>query len=336
VVLVVLALVALLAQPGSNSNVVAEQRHLPAWISHPQNGALVFEAGTTQTVHGRVQHLPAASPLSDFSWSPDGRELAYEGLGKMRVMQVATGASHALLGCPNCSFAWSPFGRYIAVADLSSIRLVDARTGAVVPIPVPRLSGFYNPSWSPDGTRLAFTAFGSQGRGLFAVDADGSDLRLLFRSGTLAQHNGARNVLFDATWSPDGSVIALLAGHALTAGHAPNLRLSVRTITPTGTQSRHLRTIGSCYCFGFLPGISWSPDGRLLAVDTINAPVDAPRAGLFEMRPDGSHMTWVGTGGNGPLAWQPVQKSGVASSASGSSGSSSGAGDGAKPVRQEL
>jgi RNA polymerase sigma-70 factor (ECF subfamily) len=277
----------------------------PPRIDNPRNGALVFAAGATQAVHGSVRHLPAASPYSDFSWSPNGVWLAYDAAGRLQTMNVRTGEVRVLLGCRGCTFAWSPTGARIAVADLHSLRLVDVANRSTVPIPLPSLSQVREPTWAPDGERLAFLASGPEGRGVYAADVDGADLRLLWRASGHEWHQRPGETPVDVSWSPDGSVIAFIDGTALRYGPLDNRRLSVRSVLADGSGDRLLHTIGTCFCVGFVPGITWSPDGQLIAVDSINAPINAVHIGLFEMNPDGSHMRWIGTGGNGALAWQP-------------------------------
>jgi Tol biopolymer transport system component len=188
---------------------------------------------------------------------------------------------------------------------LHSLRLVDVANRSTVPIPVPSLSQVREPTWAPDGERLAFLASGPEGRGVYAADVDGADLRLLWRASGHEWHQRPGETPVDVSWSPDGSVIAFIDGTALRYGPLDNRRLSVRSVLADGSGDRLLHTIGTCFCVGFVPGITWSPDGQLIAVDSINAPINAVHIGLFEMNPDGSHMRWVGTGGNGALAWQP-------------------------------
>lgn len=277
----------------------------PPRINNPRNGALIFEAGATQTVHGSVRHLPAANPYSDFSWSPNGVWLAYAAVGRLQTMNVRTGEVRVLLGCRGCTFAWSPTGSRIAVADQHSLRLVNVANRSTVPVPVPSLSQVRQPTWAPDGERLAFLASGPEGLGVYAADVDGTDLRLLWRASGRQRNHRPVEAPVDVSWSPDGSVIAFIDGTALGYGPKDNRRLSVRSVLADGSSERLLHTIGTCFCVGFVPGITWSPDGQLIAVDSINAPINAVHIGLFEMNADGSDMRWIGTGGNGALAWQP-------------------------------
>jgi len=60
-----------------------------------------------------------------------------------------------------------------------------------------RLTDGMDPSWSPDGTQIAFSRWRPPW-GIYIIDADGSGERVLFSS----------NVARTPTWSPDGSQIA--------------------------------------------------------------------------------------------------------------------------------
>src|SRR5688572_16674526 len=55
-----------------------------------------------------------------------------------------------------------------------------------------------DPSWSPDGTRIAFSRGGFPTQDLYIVNADGSGVTLLATNGQ------------DPTWSPDGTEIAFV------------------------------------------------------------------------------------------------------------------------------
>ncbi len=67
----------------------------------------------------------------------------------------------------------------------------------------------YGPDWSPDSTRLAFSADQDGGRyDIYTIRVDGSDLRRPVRSATDA---------FEPAWSPDGSEIAFSRDGAIVA-----------------------------------------------------------------------------------------------------------------------
>lgn len=103
-----------------------------------------------------------------------------------------------------------------------------------------------SPSWSPDGTRIAFAR---EREGIFVVNADGSGLVRLTSDPSDA----------DPDWSPDGTRIAFVR---VTARGAPDIHVmgadgsAVVRLTNDGLSLRP----------------AWSPDGRRIAFDhTIDA-----------------------------------------------------------------
>jgi dipeptidyl aminopeptidase/acylaminoacyl peptidase len=226
--------------------------------------------GTTPATHMQAwrQHVGAEARFLDcpgpeeLALSPDGSRLAY--------------------ACPI-------FGRiYVIRADGSRPRLL--RTGT---------KSAYWPTWSPDGTRIAFSTESAPNyftgpatpSAIYVVDLDGSHRKLVARDGAAPD------------WSPDGKTIAYWAPGCTTA---PNGR--TRLVTPDGqdvTPNAGLRG-----CGGIGPGdhpiAAWSPDGRRIAVRTRNQ--------LYVMDADGAHVTAIaGTDGFGysrPV-WQPVRRKGA-------------------------
>jgi WD40 repeat protein len=255
---------------------------------------------TGDVVTGNGVELPVAHSVSDFAWSPDGMDLVYATNGHVQVVDVATGASREIMsGAAHGSLAWSPDGSRIAVAHDGMLELIDPEGGnrsTLVELP-----GIVRPTWSPDGERIAFEVVsgdGSDERSLYVIDRDGSHLTELL--GPAHDSIG----FFDPAWSPDGSRIAYIASTQAGSTQAGPLRLSVGVVDADGSNPTELVKAGTCYCIGFAPGLTWSPDGASMALNT--GSLDEQDYGLYVMNADGTGLRLVAKGTNGSLAWRPV------------------------------
>ncbi len=158
----------------------------------------------------------------------------------------------------------------------------------------------FDPTWSPDGSRIAYRhqARDNETPEIFVMDADGSD-----------QRNLTRNDVADwgPAWSPDGSSIAF--NSAMGTG---GIGLLGYTVSPSG--SRPHRLSGH-----FIEYPAWSPDGSRIA---FMAPVPGaagsnPDYNIFVMNADGSDIRRLTRtpGEDGWPAWSPDGSSIVFSSA---------------------
>jgi Tol biopolymer transport system component len=114
-----------------------------------------------------------------------------------------------------------------------------------------------DPTWSPDGRRIAFDTSGAGS--IMVVNADGSGLRKL-TAGDIVP-GVAHAVGFDdeyPAWSPDGRRIAFVRRRV-----GPGTQVSqIYVMRPDGSAARGL-TIGSVD----FRDPTWSPDGRWIAAD---------------------------------------------------------------------
>jgi Tol biopolymer transport system component len=128
-----------------------------------------------------------------------------------------------------------------------------------------------DPDWSPDGRRLVFAVFRRGREWLATVSADGSEARPLGRAG--------RGVLVARpSWSPDGGLIAFEEGSYLWL------------TDPAGRHRRRLPT------GGYSDSPAWTPDGRRI---TFTCGQDE----WCEVRRDGTHYRRH-RGGDEP-SWSP-------------------------------
>jgi hypothetical protein len=191
-----------------------------------------------RVVRGERDVLFEAIPLlrTSIAWSPDGRRLALvagsSGRDRLYVLDADAGTvlERIDLPCEELSFpAWSPVSDSIVVLGLSHGRsdlwVVNARTHESTRITDDAWDE-KEPTWSPDGTRIAFASdrlapvvlapekrtggFGSYG--LFTLDLATRETRLLLDTAG-EDHAPA--------WSPDGRRLAFITDRS----GAPNLAL---------------------------------------------------------------------------------------------------------------
>jgi Tol biopolymer transport system component len=259
-----------------------------------ENGALTYigDHGRVVLLNRATGATRVLTPpnTSSFDWSPDGSQLAYANLSnrqrlcvlwvldmrtnERRVLNTRTNERRPLVNCPNGSpgltFDWSPDGERLAF-DHSRLRegeryfrsykiaVIDAGGGDPILLTGPgrpfERSAFM-PTWSPDGTRLAFSSVVGD---VWVMDADGSH-----------PHEIARGAF--PAWSPDGSTIALLRDPRDPRGpseiHGDPYVLQVWLVDPdggSGQRGQRLAGQRGC-CIGAIPYLAWSPDGRKIAL----------------------------------------------------------------------
>ena len=71
-----------------------------------------------------------------------------------------------------------------------------------------------------------------------------------------------------------------------------------------GSRLRELHSAGACFCLGFAPSLTWSPDGASLAF-VASGGEGVPAGGLLVMNADGTGLRQLTSEGNG-AAWQPA------------------------------
>lgn len=302
----------------------------------------------------------------DPAWSPDGRELVYvvSFMGEMSSLVVVAADGNAARMIPNAGTevadpAWSPDGTRIAFVGRESffnpeegIRFylfvinadgsgktrvaTEPLTFSSFPYP-PDASG---PSWSADGTRLAFTSVRDGNAEIYTVSPSGGAVTRLTNNPAadtlptwLGNHgiaftstrNGARDVCVMFPDSPLISGEPLIFGITGNAGNNFDADWQSLTPTPPSTVSASrlvfLRinptsnnadiytsnpdgtnevTVTNSPETEFAP--AWSPDGTMIAY------IRGPERALFVMNADGSNvrrLTPVSTGPAFKPSWSP-------------------------------
>jgi TolB protein len=161
------------------------------------------------------------------------------------------------------------------------------------------------PTWSPDGTRFAFTSYQEGSSALIVMDADGGH-RIMLADHLLGGMWVGGGVRFGPdiglTWSPDSKRIAFSAR----IGDAPEEQIYVTDADRSGATR-----IGGSDVYGISP--SWSPDGSLIVFKRIYQCCGVPPDSLWLIGADGSnpHQLSATTGAREALtgtAWSPDGK----------------------------
>jgi Tol biopolymer transport system component len=199
--------------------------------------------------------------ILDPALSPDGRMIAYVGEDQSRRLDLFVaqipGGGRIRLTDDAAAEGWprfSPDGQRVAFTrqegGITSVYVTSAFGGAMVKV----VTTASEPSWSRDGTRLAFVYRPNRGQppAVATSLADGSDVRILFT----AEH--ADPFIRNTSWSADGQLIAFVLSSGGTAG-------AVWTIPAGGGAPRRL-TSDPVGVFSAEP--VFTPDGRHLVLSS--------------------------------------------------------------------
>ena len=137
---------------------------------------------------------------------------------------------------------------------------------------IPNGEGGYWPSWSPDGSRIAFTSL--RRHGIWVMSADGTGLRRVTTS---------RSIDSQPTWSPDGRRLAF-------ARNIPGYHTDIFVV---GVDGKGVRRLTANRGADFDP--DWAPNGNLIAW-SFGASRASARSGIYTMNPDGSSKRFRGAG----------------------------------------
>lgn len=183
------------------------------WVARPDGGPRRLVAASVST-----NDLVAA-----YAWSPGGRSLVYERLGKpgLVVVDVVTRRTRVLRGTTQFGSSdpsWSRTGR-IAFArrrgPLAGYDVYAVRSDGRGLRRIARGGSVARPTWSPNGRRIAFLDFNPNAAlnrwRVTVVRADGSDRRRI----------GVATTELTLAWSPDGTrLLWQNAGNRIVVGRA--------------------------------------------------------------------------------------------------------------------
>jgi len=237
------------------------------------------------------------------TWSPDGSQLAFMSSPTRLNFVDADGRNKGTLWWPGgdgehyssnvSGLAWSPDSRSLAGVISTAYKYGGVQSQLWVNDGTSRTlyqgTEIGQPSWSPDGSRIAFSE--SATRKAYIVDVDGSNLREVLDSAdqpvwspdgqrlayvvlsaegesvglSVARADGSGERLLtegrvlSPAWSPDGSTIAFTRNLGTSA--------QIEVIKPDGKDERTVAGAAA----GF-PGPAWSPEGDAIAYVTAEEP----------------------------------------------------------------
>lgn len=224
---------------------------------------------TDQAKNGEIAFSAAVHGVSQvFTVKPNGTGLR----------QITQGSTEAGL----YGLSWAPDGTHLLYSvtpngvDEIARSLVDGSDVSVLSPPCTGCFSDSDPTYSPDGTKIAFD------RGflpfdhpsaipIFTMNADGSGL-------TQLTPKSASTFYFGPQWSPNGKWIAFVASsvarnlNAIEVMHADGS--DVRRLTPFRLDANNPH---------------WSPDGKLILFNADHGGGQGISTNLFTMHPDGTH-----------------------------------------------
>jgi len=189
-----------------------------------------------------------------FSSGPDADIFVVwpDGTGLTRLV-----ARHARGQTGGVQMAWSPDGQKLAFTDYRrddsvGLYVMEADGGAPLDIS-PSLQVADSPTWSPDGTQLAFGGCCDAGYEIYVIGADGSGLRRI----TDERDNGVDGGHMPA-WSPDGTRIACVVTR-----YDAGSQTETSGILVMGADGSHPEFVTHSSEIDESP--IWSPDGTKIA-----------------------------------------------------------------------
>jgi len=255
----------------------------------PPTGKIVFACYINQIDQICLMNADGTNrvQLTDFdatafypSISPDGKTIYFsvKGSGSFDIYSISVNGGEAKKLTKDIGSLYapelSPKGEWIIFTNNGN-GLWLMRSDGRNPHPLTGRDDI-DPTWSPDGSMIAFASSRNGTRQLFVMNADGTNIHQV----TNLDSMGGRS-----TWSPDGTKLAFYRG--------PNGDRNIYLINVDGTGLVQLTHGGNNL------GPSWSPDGNWIAFTSFR---DGNNE-IYIIHPDGTGLTRLTNNLNSD--WQP-------------------------------
>jgi Tol biopolymer transport system component len=285
--------------PGANGRI--------AFVRPDHGGYDIFTSDPDGTEVSQLTTLAPHHSAFNPAWSPDGSQIVFERVNArgqhnhIWIMNADGSSLRRLFPDPwftDHTPSFSPDGTKVlfsrcqndpppADQDRCTVATIDIDGTGMERLTVPSAEELaFWPTYSPDGTRIAFTVFYGRGviGGVFVMDADGSAVHLV----TPPKLGG-----WGSDWAPDGSRLVFTS-------HCCDRKSSaIWAVDPDGSGLARVTSPGERH--DFLPVNA--PDGTQIVFERDNA--DFSRFGLFTMKPDGTGITRILDKAFN-AAWQPL------------------------------
>jgi TolB protein len=283
---------------------------VPVQPSGAANGLVAFTTGDRIVVRAadgsntRSVPVPAPGLAWHIAWSPDGKQLAVAVFGdpgrSLWVMRPDGSDATMIAEGENVSRpSWDPDGVHLAysldrdgVTEVHVTRSDGTDDRVIHSEKAPGTYAVFSATFSPDGSQIVFDAGTDVGFDIFLMNADGSNVRQITRTGTD----------YNPSWSPDGNLILFTRQEGTSSSDIFVMRAdgsSARRLTEGDASSTNLNPL-------------YSPDGTMITYGAID---NGGVGSIVVMNADGSDARTMVNGEVLGFSWQPVPRTDATSPA---------------------